>query len=114
MFYSAFLNKATFINTTDSQDMVQQTNQSDQAQDNEDHVPPSKKKKPLNLIKFMENTDTQANSSSVETEVKDYLTTPSSTHDTNILQYWNSRRHIHVSTTIPCGSSFFCSSRETF
>ena len=54
MFYSTLLNKATFINTTDSQDVVQQTNQSDEAQDEEDHVPPSKKKKPLNLFKFME------------------------------------------------------------
>ena len=72
--------------------MVQQTNQSDQAQDNEDHVPPSKKKKPLNLFKFMENTDTQANSSSIEIEVKDYLNTPCSTHDTNILQYWKQKQ----------------------
>ena len=92
MFYSALLNKATFINKTDSQDMVQETNQSDQAQDKEDHVPLSKKKKPLNLFKFMENTDTQANSSSVEAEVKDYLTTPCSTHATNILQYWKQKQ----------------------
>ena len=58
---------------------------------------PSKKNKPLNLYKFMENTDTQANSSSVETEVKDYLTTPCSTNDTNVLQYWKQKQ-----TTHPC------------
>ena len=47
----------------------------------------------------MENTDTQANSSSVETEVKDYLTTPCSTHDTNVLQYWKQKQMIHPCLT---------------
>ena len=59
MFYSALLNKATITASEDSQDIMQQTNLSDQAQDEEGHLPPSKKKKPLNLFKFMDNTDTQ-------------------------------------------------------
>ena len=97
--------------------MVQQINQSDQAQDKEEHVPSSKKKKPLNLFKFLENTDTQANSSSVKNEVKNchsmqhswyqhFTILETETNDISMLD--------QVSTTIPCGSSFFCSSRETF
>ena len=39
-----FLNKATFINTTDDQDMVHQTNQSDEALDKEDQVSPVKRR----------------------------------------------------------------------
>ena len=97
MFYSALLNKATITASEDSQDIMQQTNLSDQAQDEEGHLPPSKKKKPLNLFKFMDNTDTQVSTSSAETEVKDYLSTPCSPHDTNILQYWKQQQ-----TGYPC------------
>ena len=65
-----------------------QSEVSEQTQGNEEHLPPSKKKrKPLNLFKFLDNItiNTSKDKSLAEAEVKDYLSTPCSSHDTNIL-----------------------------
>ena len=41
--------------------------------------------------------NTSKDKSLAETEVKDYLSTPCSSHDTNILQYWKEQQ-----STFPC------------